>query len=202
MFTPNALPNILDIQVRMAFQQILSPASPSTDDINSLQLYQFDRLTRSDTIRVLTLLPTTYRLEFTFQEAIIKHSDYQALSYVWGSSETPSRAVVLDKAGRALGYIPLTFNLDIALRDLRDSAEIESKLFWIDQVSIDQNSDEKGQQVAMMGDIYTYASRVITYLGPAVQNSHIEASGIQLLYSLYNHFLRTMKRSTSLGLSI
>jgi len=118
----------------------------------------------------------------------VSDGGYQALSYVWGSPDKHFAAIVLDEMGHELGYIPLTMNLQTALCDLRDAEGVTNKLFWIDQLCIDQEGKEKTSQVAMMGQIYRNAARVITYLGPAVVDNEEEQRGIVLLYRLYEHF--------------
>ncbi|KAF2184619.1 hypothetical protein K469DRAFT_781150 [Zopfia rhizophila CBS 207.26] len=71
-------------------------------------------------------------------------------------------------------------NLRDALCDLRDAKELESKIFWIDRICINQgDSNEKNTQVAMMGEIYQNADRVITYLGAAVDSLQ-EERGLNL----------------------
>lgn len=88
---------------------------------------------------------------------------YQALSYALGSPAKPLKAWVVDNSGDPMGFIPLTKNLYNAIRELRDSREIVDKVFWIDQICINQESvEEKNHQVAMMAEIYKNASRVIT----------------------------------------
>jgi hypothetical protein len=68
----------------------------------------------------------------------------------------------VDGDGRPVGTIPLTKNLNDALRDLWNAAELTSKLFWTDQICIDQEGEEKSHQVALMGKIYENAKRVAT----------------------------------------
>src|ERR1700750_318524 len=111
---------------------------------------------------------------------------YEALSYVWGSQDKPFRILVRDTAGNSKGYIPLTLSLYNALQDLRDSPEIISKVFWIDQICINQEHDEeKGSQVAQMGRIFKNAIRVITYLGPKCPT---DEATIELITLLNYHF--------------
>jgi hypothetical protein len=56
--------------------------------------------------------------------------------------------------------IPATRNLDIALRHLRYPTK--ERVIWIDALSIDQEStDEKNQQVAAMGRIFSSAKVVV-----------------------------------------
>lgn len=144
----------------------------------------------ADSIRVLTLRGEICgTIACTIQEiALSQGVSYQALSYVWDPLVFPCYAVVQDELGVPLGYIPLTTNLDHALRDLWNAEERTEKIFWIDQISIDQGTtSEKNHQVAMMGRIYKCASRVITYLGPA-EDMELEMEGIKLLDEVHRHF--------------
>jgi hypothetical protein len=88
---------------------------------------------------------------------------------------------------KQLGWIPLTNNLNDALHDLWNADELTSKVFWIDQICIDQEGEEKNHQVAFMGQIYKNASRVITYLG-RVEDEEEEQRGLELLKRLDSHF--------------
>jgi hypothetical protein len=62
------------------------------------------------------------------------------------------------------------------------------KVFWIDQICINQEGDEKSHQVTMMGHIYKKALRVIIYIGPASTSEAEEIRGIELLMRLYEHY--------------
>jgi hypothetical protein len=60
----------------------------------------------------------------------------------------------------------VTANCEAALRELRDPSET-TKL-WIDSICIDQSRDaveERNTQVALMGEIYKCAKRVVVWLG-------------------------------------
>jgi hypothetical protein len=60
----------------------------------------------------------------------------------------------------------VTPNCEAALRELRDRSEM-TKL-WIDSICIDQSRDaveECNAQVALMGEIYKCARRVVVWLG-------------------------------------
>ncbi|KAM0546264.1 hypothetical protein ACHAPJ_010947 [Fusarium lateritium] len=66
--------------------------------------------------------------------------------------------------------IPITESLETALRHFRKPNEVIT--LWIDQICINQaDSREKGQQVAMMGSIYSAAKQVLVWLGPAQDGS-------------------------------
>lgn len=70
-----------------------------------------------------------------------------------------------------LGWLPLTRNLHNAVKNLGNSVNITPKVFWINQISINQaDNKEKGHQVENMHPIYPQALRVITYIGPEEAN--------------------------------
>jgi hypothetical protein len=80
----------------------------------------------------------------------------------------------------------LTENLFHALQNLRDSTFVIPKVFWIDQISINQNDDqERGHQVNMMADIYRNSWQVISYLGPSKQS---DAEGLELLEHIHQQY--------------
>ncbi|KAF5844029.1 hypothetical protein GGP41_009347 [Bipolaris sorokiniana] len=67
-------------------------------------------------------------------------------------------------------YLPITHNLDVALRHLRHKDRKRS--IWIDAICINQSSiEEKSKQVAIMGHIFSQADNVIIWLGPERDSS-------------------------------
>ncbi|EUC38128.1 hypothetical protein COCCADRAFT_22470 [Bipolaris zeicola 26-R-13] len=91
---------------------------------------------------------------------------YEALSYTWGVEESTCRI--------SLNSLPFHIrpNLRDALRRLRQSSS--TRTVWIDAICINQNNeDEKGVQVPLMGDIYTRAERVIAWLGEETFDSGV-----------------------------
>ncbi|KAF2110665.1 heterokaryon incompatibility protein-domain-containing protein [Lophiotrema nucula] len=173
-------------------------------DLESLPEYHFEPL-GGDTIRILTIHETSVGLssapgQNSLQDEIIecsleqidyRNGGYHALSYVWGSEDRPYRAVVVGdaKEHNIQGYIGLTETLWNALRDLRDAKSIERKVFWVDQLCIDQKKlDEKSRQVMLMREIYSCADQVIVYLGCALRDQQKEAQGIWLLRQIHDHF--------------
>lgn len=87
-----------------------------------------------------------------------KQPAYEAISYVWGSSD---RTIPIDCDGKRLF---ITENLKDAL--VRVRLPDRPRMVWADSVCIDQdNPDEKGHQVQFMGKIYSSASRVLICLG-------------------------------------
>ena len=165
------------------------PGSQHPEFLRSqISRYNYESLDRPDKIRTLKLHATKERIECSLQQISFSEGGYEALSYVWGSSDQLFNAYILDEDGNELGYIPLTANLQTALCDLRDAEEVTTNVFWIDQICIKQDGEEKNHQVALMGDIYRNAARVITYLGPAVADENEEKCGIALLQLLQRHF--------------
>jgi hypothetical protein len=152
------------------------------------RIYAYSPLEEPRTIRVVELLDSSGdELDCSLIHGRVDKLKYQCLSYVWGKPDKPFKINVRDRgSGAIVGHIPVTLNLHNALQDLRNSRDIQNKVFWIDQICIHQEDNvEKGRQVALMGEIYKAATAVIMYLGPAA--AHDEA-GIQLTMELYKHF--------------
>ncbi|KAI0187502.1 HET-domain-containing protein [Astrocystis sublimbata] len=102
---------------------------------------------------------------------------YEALSYVWGSSEDPEWVVVVDRA-----RLPITPNLAAAIRHLRYSDKTRTRTIWIDALCINQSDDEeRSAQVARMGQIYSRATRVVAWLGPGSPLTNLALSKLEYL---------------------
>ncbi|KAH7371678.1 heterokaryon incompatibility protein-domain-containing protein [Pyrenochaeta sp. MPI-SDFR-AT-0127] len=103
---------------------------------------------------------------------------YEALSYTWGSPE--NQAALEVGLEDCTSELHVGSNLANALRDLR--RRIESRILWVDAICINQKDlVERGQQVARMGSIYTYAQRVVVWLGPSSHDSSLAFSSLQHL---------------------
>jgi hypothetical protein len=84
---------------------------------------------------------------------------FEAVSYVWGTNQKVAQISCDDK------MIPITANLDAALRRLR--LPDTERTLWVDSLCINQEDrKEQGNQVALMGEIYARATTTIIYLGP------------------------------------
>ncbi|KAF2621167.1 HET-domain-containing protein [Macroventuria anomochaeta] len=149
--------------------------------------YKYEPLQLANEIRVLKLGKNRTRIEVCILHVPVASRAFRALSYVWGNPQEAGRATITEGNGQALGWIPLTKNLDNAMRNLRDTEGLENECFWIDQICINQqDEEEKGQQVAMMSHIYTESRQVITYLGPAGIEEE-ELRGIRLLKRIHEY---------------
>ena len=83
---------------------------------------------------------------------------YEALSYVWGDQSHPLE-IPLDGQVFHVGL-----NLASALRSLRRADR--PRRLWIDAICINQgDQEERSSQVLLMRQIYSYASRVVVWLG-------------------------------------
>jgi hypothetical protein len=84
--------------------------------------------------------------------------EYEALSYTWGDPTVTQPIRVNDSLRQ------FTSNLVLALQYLR--YDDRDRYLWVDAVCINQaDTVERGQQVTMMGQIYSKAKDVIVWLG-------------------------------------
>lgn len=116
---------------------------------------------------------------------------YAALSYVWGRPEY-SESLVLQ--GSVQNVTP---NLISALEKVdrilhRHDVHLSDQIpLWADQLCIDQsNPEERGSQVAMMGDIYSNADSVFVCLG----DSPTACDAARIVAELSPHVDRELKR--------
>lgn len=114
-------------------------------------------------IRLVTLLPgqqgSPIRCTLHIADLDAKLR-YEALSYEWGAAN-PTREIELDGQPFALRE-----NLWWALYHVRHTTRC--RVMWIDAICIDQTSLlERNHQVRMMGDVYSHATQVRSWLGYA-----------------------------------
>lgn len=148
---------------------------PSPDHVQAARVFSYKPLIERDSIRLIILQPALHDSEEVqcglihttlsqCENDIFDH--YTALSYVWGDT-TDLRTILLDELPCSV-----TGNLYLALRDLRDSTK--ALRLWADAICINQaDENEKGLQVAMMGEIYATAHHTVIYLGaldPGTEN--------------------------------
>lgn len=89
---------------------------------------------------------------------------YEAISYTWaGKSSDYSKTSTIFLDAKPF---PVTRNCEMALKRVRARYRHTKKCIWIDSVCIDQdNLDEKGCQVRLMGRIFSQAKAVLVYAG-------------------------------------
>jgi hypothetical protein len=95
------------------------------------------------------------------QHASLESADrpqYETISYCWGDSTKTTTVILNDKETT----VPLSSM--IVLRRVRQSTQ--DRLVWIDALCINQRDvDERGQQVALMEDIYSSTVQNLIWLG-------------------------------------
>ncbi|KAJ5999390.1 heterokaryon incompatibility protein-domain-containing protein [Penicillium sp. IBT 35674x] len=145
-----------------------------------MALLNYLPLTQSHDIRLIDIIPGAFTdaLQIRVFHCSLEEPhvpQYEALSYVWGSSDSPATVQVqlgLDGGGANSHEFPVTQNLAIALQHLRLPDSVRT--VWADAICINQlDYAEKSQQVLMIGDIYRLARRVIGFLGPAHDESDL-----------------------------
>ena len=145
-----------------------------------ISTYQYTPLNNDvKEIRLLTLHEGTFEADIktSLHTASLNPdhpSTYEALSYVWGSPETPIQIQV------GLQTLAVTKNLAEALRYIR--YKDKRRVLWIDAICVDQkNLKERSSQVKRMADLYRLAERVVVWLGPEKEDS---GYGLSLLEEL------------------
>ncbi|RYP51254.1 hypothetical protein DL768_003351 [Monosporascus sp. mg162] len=109
---------------------------------------------------------------------------YEALSYTWGSSQSPDTVEVKrsHKHWRAMFTSKLCVNRNLAeaMRYLR--YEDRPRVMWIDAICINQaDVKERSVQVRRMGQIFSLANRVVAWLGPGFSNSKLAVTTLDYL---------------------
>ena len=134
--------------------------------------YQWASLRDARCTRLVTLLPgkrdSPIEIELT-EVSLDDESSYEAVSYAWASAENPQTIHINKKPSI------IRKNLHDFLVQLRAKLVApQTRVLWIDALSISQNQlVEKGQQVAMIGDIFGQAERVLVWLGEHAGNSEL-----------------------------
>jgi len=155
-------------------------------------------------IRLLLLHPETDTSGLHISLAVVnisKASDYEALSYVWGSSDKPHKIqcdflgkIETDKLHRtnpkylppalSSGFIAVTDNLHVALLGLRKTHSIRA--LWVDSACIYQgHSRERSEQIQLMYQVYSKAREVTVWLGTANDSTDLAFNCLEELYDLH-----------------
>ncbi|RYP74958.1 hypothetical protein DL770_007511 [Monosporascus sp. CRB-9-2] len=109
---------------------------------------------------------------------------YEALSYTWGSSQSPGTVEVTrsHKHWRAMFTQTLRVNRNLAeaMRYLR--YKDRPRIMWIDAICINQaDVKERSVQVKRMGQIFSLANKVVAWLGPGFSNSKLAVTTLDYL---------------------
>jgi hypothetical protein len=154
------------------------PLKSSTREIRILQIHPATDSTEQIRCSLVHLSLNARTSSYPAEEKPFRHArlhktgisdgsdGFAALSYVWGDVK-PAQTICLDGLPRTV-----TRNLAVALRHLRDLHDF--LWIWVDALCINQaDLIERAQQVSQMGDIYRQAERVLVWLGPEADNSHL-----------------------------
>ncbi|KAI0382216.1 HET-domain-containing protein [Hypomontagnella monticulosa] len=100
---------------------------------------------------------------------LVYSRSFEALSYTWagetGNNLKPKNIYI----GPFWDVIPITENCDSALRLLLSKGHLD---VWVDSICINQQDPyERSHQVSIMREIFSKASQVLIYLGPATSCS-------------------------------
>jgi ankyrin repeat protein len=117
---------------------------------------------------------------------------YTALSYAWGN---PGSEYRISLNGR---QVKVRRNLWRFLSQVRQHPAVLFDLVWIDALCIEQDDDdERTHQVALMGEIYKSAERVIAWLGPSYSGSDQAMHDLQRGVPCWIKSKRAAKKWTS-----
>jgi len=122
-------------------------------------------------IRLMPSLDVQAELECELLHIILATEDrpqYEAISYTWGGQEASEVHYILCRCkDNTMRRLHITENAEASLRHLR--LEHTHRFLWLDSVCIDQSCmAERNFQVQNMGYIYTFAERVVVWLGKSV----------------------------------
>ena len=110
---------------------------------------------------------------------------YETVSYCWGDSSLRS-TITVDST-----LISVPTSSAQALRTLRRTDK--ARTLWIDAICINQNDiEEKGQQVAMMSEIYRGTTRGLVFLG---ENAG-DVIDVSHVLEEFRRILRVIRRET------
>ncbi|KAL5328035.1 hypothetical protein ACEPPN_005742 [Leptodophora sp. 'Broadleaf-Isolate-01'] len=161
--------------------------------LKSMPTYKYSSL-RADRneIRLIHLYPGQSHHDICVSIIHVDSSQnpsYEALSYAWGDPARSEKIIVRSRSpvsGRSntteypgaftvdavhtFATLSISHNLSIALRHLRLSKDVRT--LWIDAISINQDDiEERSEEVAKMGPLYSNAWRVVVWLGGSSQDS-------------------------------
>lgn len=165
-----------------------APSKGPVPTVTEYPFYEYRPLPSKSYIRILELQPGRGNepLIGSLRKARLRHAwlhagrrpRYEAISYVWGSTVT-DKWIVID--GRRL---PITTSIADALRQTRRPDQ--SRRLWADSVCINQeDEEERGSQVRLMGRIYATSQCTLICLGPG-SDFEQDAHDVQTLISDVN----------------
>ncbi|PTB38997.1 uncharacterized protein TrAFT101_007024 [Trichoderma asperellum] len=183
--------------VRALWHKAMGAVSPNKKKLQIGSQFRYSKLEKGE-IRILSIHPG--KDEDPLRATLFKRKledvrgGYEALSYTWGNpkekpldkimirdldAELPQtvnmKTVVQTAVVKSVGGAPFSIrnNLYRALMRLRKMTDSHVNI-WVDAICIDQSDSghrEKEQQLAMMAQIYNYASHVCIWLGDGLEHA-------------------------------
>lgn len=166
-------PTINDLEISPVPTSSFASSVTKVMDSNIVppKVYEHGKLTSKSSIRLVRLLAGARndRIRCEIDIADIENDiSYEAVSYVWGTSEHKPSIQISCESGDSELEIPK--NLEGALRRFRHPTS--TRTLWTDSICINQSDiQERNQQVRLMGQIYQKASTVLIWLGEDVDGS-------------------------------
>lgn len=129
-----------------------------------MEVFQYIDILPEDHVRIVEVLPGSaddaIHCNLTSEPRQDAENTYDAISYVWGDPNKTSNIICCGKV------LPITINLQNALKTIRNKNPNSSHRLWADAICINQQSnEEKSHQVKQMGQIYQGAKKVFAWLG-------------------------------------
>lgn len=104
-------------------------------------------------------------------------TNYDALSYIWGSTENP---VTVKVCGKSHSSMEIGASLAIALKQLR--YKNKPRTMWVDSVCINQHDiPERNHEIERMRNIFSLSDRTIIWLGEEADDSTIALATVEYL---------------------
>lgn len=152
------------------------------------QSYQYQKLSNESTIRLIRLERDLVDNQIA---CIIRHADcsyadtvYDALSYVWGNSESTRKIRIKDETAPEWSVLELHESLWVFLDNFWRRKTFD-RWIWTDRICLNQvDQHEMGQQIPLVAQIYNDAERVLAWLGLTVSQG--EALRLAYEYERYN----------------
>ncbi|KUI70563.1 Heterokaryon incompatibility protein 6, OR allele [Cytospora mali] len=150
--------------------------------------YEYSSLSGPNDIRCLILKSGSGSEPLSCQLRHIKLGEgvpFEAISYVWGS-RVMDYNILCDSR-----RVDITANLHHSLRQTRLSTR--DRVLWADSICINQdNNEEKGHQVRLMGRIYSQAKRVLITLGQDERSNLYSKSAASAIRETSSRVLQTL----------
>ncbi|KAK0671531.1 heterokaryon incompatibility protein-domain-containing protein [Cercophora samala] len=171
--------NMIDFRLTPRQPKIMPPSLAAAQP-----RYNYKPLSSDSAIRLITLQAQELMACSMEEVSLAAAPSFTALSYAW-DSEHGTEPILCDGA-----LIYVTKNCVAALRNIRSDKNANRRI-WVDAICINQADtakEEKGHQIAIMGDIYKKATRVRVWLGDSDRSSGLVCEYFEKVAGLGGHW--------------